>query len=173
MAGGGVILTPAGRVSPAPPLAGRSPRPPSGTGRESGGGGRGAEAGAVLDFVETGRRSFARRAAAVRRSARDRPGLAPGLARAAWRTPGAHCLRGALSPCEFLPAGRAEQFDWLARRRMTAAVFAIYDLLPLAFPAFFRPGEDELHRRRLLTAARMGRALLTPASRWRRNCANF
>lgn len=162
MAGGGVILTPAG-----PRLASAAARRAIAAAasrhwqEETAAQEAAREAGAVLDFVETGQRPPAPRRSRLPLGLLA--GLAPGLARAAWRTPErALPQRARYLHASFFRLERADRFDWLVRRRDVAAVFAIYDLLPLAFPGYFRPGEDELHRRRLLTAARMGRALLTP-----------
>ena len=162
---GGVVVTPAGPrlVSAAArrAIAGAAAQ----HWREAASGGdTAAEAAAVFAFVDTGAKP-ARRTARPGWPLRRLAGLAPGLLGGAWRTPECALPQGA----RYLHAGlfrleRPDRFDWLSRRRDVAAAFMIYDLLPIEHPDFFRAGEDALHRRRLITAARHGRALLVPAA---------
>jgi glycosyltransferase involved in cell wall biosynthesis len=72
------------------------------------------------------------------------------------------------SPSQRLPAGSRylnvsqfplwipHYFDWLRRRRDVRAIFFIHDLLPLDIPEYFRSGELERHRRRIVNVARFG-----------------
>jgi glycosyltransferase involved in cell wall biosynthesis len=52
-------------------------------------------------------------------------------------------------------------FNWLKKRPDVKAVFFIHDLLPIERPEFFRPAEQERHKKRLLNLAAFGSAAIT------------
>lgn len=58
-------------------------------------------------------------------------------------------------------------FRWLEKRPDVKPVFFLHDLLPLEFPEYFRPGEDDIHARKLATVVRYASAVIvtTPTVR--------
>ncbi|MGX7708677.1 glycosyltransferase family 4 protein [Methylobacterium sp. Gmos1] len=52
------------------------------------------------------------------------------------------------------------RFDWLYDRPDIRPVFFIHDLIPIEYPEYGRPGEDERHRVRMETVARHAQAIV-------------
>jgi glycosyltransferase involved in cell wall biosynthesis len=52
------------------------------------------------------------------------------------------------------------RFDWLYDRPDIRPVFFIHDLIPIEYPEYGRPGEDERHRVRMETVARHAQAVV-------------
>ena len=63
----------------------------------------------------------------------------------------------------FFRLERPELFAFKAKRPDLKTIIAFHDLLPLKHPEWFRPGEAALHRARLMTALRIGDAIVTGA----------
>lgn len=88
--------------------------------------------------------------------------LAPAILGASLRKPGSVIDRdGAYLHANFFRLERPEYFQWLGARPDIRPAFLLYDLLPIQNPHFFRNGEGALHARRIETAARFGRLLIT------------
>lgn len=56
---------------------------------------------------------------------------------------------------------RPQAFTWLDQRPDIRAVFMIYDLIPIEYPEYCRPGEADRHLRRIEAAAKRSAAILT------------
>ncbi len=69
---------------------------------------------------------------------------------------------------------RPEHFAWLEKRPDIRAVFFVHDLIPIEFPEYVVPGEDERHRVRMTTVARHAAAVLVNSAdvgeRFARHC---
>ena len=69
---------------------------------------------------------------------------------------------------------RPEHFAWLGKRPDIRAVFFVHDLIPIEFPEYVVPGEDERHRVRMTTVARHAAAVLVNSAdvgeRFARHC---
>ena len=88
--------------------------------------------------------------------------LLPTLGRSAFRSPGAVIGKaGAYLHANFFRLEKPDYFEWLSSRPDIRPAFLLFDLLPIQYPQFFRDGEDRLHARRIETAARLGRVLIT------------
>jgi glycosyltransferase involved in cell wall biosynthesis len=64
----------------------------------------------------------------------------------------------------FFRLERPEMFVWKAKRPDIGTIIAFHDILPLKQPAWFRPGEAVLHRKRLSTALNLADAITVAAS---------
>lgn len=160
--GPGVILSPIGPRALSPPARARVVSAARRAWQEDLSANTAAELDPVMRFL--GGEAVTARQGPMQRAWRA-GGLLPHFARAAFSLPALTLPRGAAYVhANFFRLERPGYFEWLVRRPDIKPVFVIYDLLPISDPQFFRPGEAELHTRRIDTAMRKGRAIVVPCS---------